>query len=527
MKTESTLSEILAALKVIKRNAAAEALAADEKVTAIVNDSRKAAPGAIFFAISGVEADGHRYVKMAEDKGALAAVTEHFVEDARLPQFVVKNSREALALAAAAFYGNPGKGMNITGITGSNGKSTCTLMMRQVFREAGIEPGVIGSVLYSSKGMEQGAVLTTPDATDLQKFLAEMRDEGVDHVVMEVSSIGRVQQRDAGLRYQVLVFTNLTTDHLNFHGTMENYFQAKREFMLSADENACVIVNADDAYGQRLIEDFRGKRRLITYGMDAEADIWAENVNLKSTFPSFDVVIGQSCMPGLKKEDRRVRLTINTPGKHSVSNALCTFAMGLAHNIAPEKIVAGITKFYGVERRFQCVFNGDYTVFDDRFSNPGNIEVVMNAIMEIMDFDRCHIVYAPRGNRGVEVISENLLEIFKHKDLLSKAIFYNTYSTDVVGPHNEVKPEEKACLSEMMTKEGLTFSTYDTLLGAIQAALDAVQKGELIILAGSQGMDAGARVMLEELSRRHPSWDKEKLMAPVKDRYLGRPGDIK
>ncbi len=369
MDREITLDSIMKRLKPLAQNEAAERLEAsgglNRKITAVVRDSRKVKKDSLFVAIEGFKADGHDYLGMAKEKGALAAVTTRFVPDVELAQFKLENSREALALASAAFYGDPSRDLSVTGITGSNGKTSCSLMLREIFLAAGEDPGLIGTVLYSSKKSQKSAALTTPDATELQALFAEMRDAGNHYVIMEVSSIGRAQYRDAGTHYKVVAFNNISREHIDYHGSFEAYFAAKKSLIMSADPDSYVILNADDPHVISLASECPGK--LITFGHRKDADVRAENLDMTSGFPSFDIKISKRIRPGLLPHERKLHLALNVPGYHSMMNALAAVAMALAHHLDAEAIVKGLTQFHGVERRFQNVFSGKFRVFDDHF----------------------------------------------------------------------------------------------------------------------------------------------------------------
>ena len=222
---------------------------AETEINNVCYDSRLVEKGSLFVAIRGFTTDGHKYIKQAVLNGASAIIAEEETPGIDAIQIIVKNSRKALALASANFFGNPEKKMKIIGVTGTNGKTTSTTLIKQILEKAGHKCGLIGTNGNMIGEKELDTERTTPESRDLYELLSEMQKEGCEYVIMEVSSHSLVLDRVAGLHFSTAVFTNLTQDHLDFHKDMENYFQAKK-LLFSRCDNA--VINVDDPFGKRL-----------------------------------------------------------------------------------------------------------------------------------------------------------------------------------------------------------------------------------------------------------------------------------
>ncbi|HEX6976296.1 MAG TPA: UDP-N-acetylmuramyl-tripeptide synthetase, partial [Vicinamibacterales bacterium] len=246
-------------------------LATRPDVTGIAYDSRQVKPGAVFVALRGVNTDGTRFAPQAIASGAIAVVAETAAPAGVSVEWItVQNARAALAELAAAFYRNPSDDLALVGITGTNGKTTTSYVLASIFEAAGMKCGRIGTIGYSTGGREMDASRTTPEAPELQQMLREMRTQGCAACVMEVSSHALALRRADNLRFAAGVFTNLTRDHLDFHGDMEAYFNAKRRLFEILPDGAVGIINVDDRRGPDLVA---AARRPVTYAIDAAADV--------------------------------------------------------------------------------------------------------------------------------------------------------------------------------------------------------------------------------------------------------------
>lgn len=494
-------------------------------------DSRRVEPGDIFIAVRGYETDGHRYLSQAVAKGAVALVVEERDETLSTPQILVENSRAFQADLACRYYGNPSHQLKLCGITGSNGKTSTSLMYRQIIQETGEACGLLGTVAYEAGSEQVSSAMTTPDSLDLQRYLRQMVDRGIPHAVMEVSSIGLHQDRVKNTQFDRAVLLNLTHEHLDYHGSIEHYFQQKKKLLTSLSPEGVAVLNADDPYSRSLQDELAC--RVLTFGLKNQADIRAENLDLSTGFAHFDLVINPASRNSrsLSKDTStdtflvqaltsgRYPVALQVPGLHSVYNALAAISLALSRGIAPELCCRAISKFRGVERRFQQIYQGDFRVFDDHFANTKNIDMTLSTL-QAMDYNRLVIVYAIRGNRGPKVNRENIETLNTWLSGLKIRSFIPSLSRDVVGHYDIVKPEEISVFQATMRENDLSYELQDTLEAAIDLALQVVQPGDIILLAGCQGMDAGGRLILHKLAEQYPAC-REAILAPLQDRVCG------
>src|SRR5215212_3497369 len=250
------------------------------EISSLAYDARALAPGALFFCVPGARADGHQFAADAVAAGAVALVVERRVE-AHVPQVVVREARAAMAVVADEFFGRPTEHLTIVGVTGTNGKTTTAFLLHAVLSAAGLRPGLIGTIESRVGGERRPAVRTTPEAIDLQRTFREMVDRGDRSCAVEATSHGSELRRLDRVRFDALVFTNLTQDHLDFHGTLERYFEAKRRLFLEGRPRPAAAVNVGDAYGARLASELRASgTEPLTFGLTDDADVRAERLEL-------------------------------------------------------------------------------------------------------------------------------------------------------------------------------------------------------------------------------------------------------
>jgi UDP-N-acetylmuramoyl-L-alanyl-D-glutamate--2,6-diaminopimelate ligase len=342
--------------------------ARDLEIRGLACDSRKVAPGYVFFALHGAKDDGNKYVQDAIARGAIAIASED-VPSAGLPASVawikVPESRRTLAIAAATFFGNPAKAMNLIAVTGTNGKTTTTALIDSILRASGSKTGWFGTIGYHTPLGKYPAPNTTPESLDLQGFLAEIRDTGGKYAIMEASSHALVLDRLWGCHFQSAVFTNLTREHMDFHQNFADYFAAKRRLFEGTGAGApdSAILNADDPYSQGL-EGLASQT--LTYGIEHTADISAKKFQLAFTGLAFTAHTPNG------------KLAISSPlvGRINVYNILAAIGAAQAAGISNETIDAGIRKLENVPGRFQRVDMGqpflvivDFAHTDDALEN--------------------------------------------------------------------------------------------------------------------------------------------------------------
>src|SRR3989475_4827397 len=338
-------------------------------------DSRHVVPETLFVALRGVHADGHRFLDEALAKGASALVVEECppalqqrAQQAGCTVVQVPNSRQAFALLASAYYGHPGRRLRLIGITGTNGKTTTSYIIESILRAAVKAVGVLGTVSYRLGAQEISATHTTPDALELHHLLAQMVKANLSYAVMEVSSHALDQERVWGCRFEAAVFTNLSRDHYDYHGTAEAYYAAKARLFqdLSAVWH---VLNLDDPYGQRLLH--MSQARLLTYGLEGEATLKPSAVRhgLDGIHFTLSTTKGQ--------------LEIASPlvGRHNVYNLLAGIAVAIALDIDAGAIIQGIAQLQRVPGRLERVDCGqNFAVFVDYAHTPDALEKVLQLV---------------------------------------------------------------------------------------------------------------------------------------------------
>src|SRR5262244_1764982 len=263
-------------------------------VEIIAYDSRRVQRRTMFVALRGEKTDGHQFIGHAIDKGASVIVAEREQKDPRVTCLLVENTRSALADFSATFYGQPARKLKLAAVTGTNGKTTTTFLIKHICETGGLRCGLIGTVRYEIGERILPAIRTTPESLDLQELLAQIANAGSKAAAMEVSSHALAQERTRGIEWDVAVFTNLTQDHLDFHGTMENYFEAKAKLFLqlasqSKKSRASAVINIDDRYGEKLLNRIAGKSPVITYGLGLHADFRASNYRTEFAGTSYQL----------------------------------------------------------------------------------------------------------------------------------------------------------------------------------------------------------------------------------------------
>jgi UDP-N-acetylmuramoyl-L-alanyl-D-glutamate--2,6-diaminopimelate ligase len=338
-------------------------------------DSRHVVPETLFVALRGVHADGHRFLEEALAKGATALVVEECspalqqrAQQAGCTVVQVPNSRQVFALLASAYYGHPGRRLRLVGITGTNGKTTTSYIIESILQAAGKAVGVIGTINYRLGAQHLPASHTTPDALQLHELLAQMVQANIDYTVMEVSSHALDQQRVWGCRFEAAVFTNLSRDHYDYHGTAEAYFAAKARLFQDLPA-VWHIINLDDPYGQRLLHMSRA--RLLTYGLEGEGTLKPSAV--------------QHGLAGIRYtlSTTKGQLEIVSPlvGRHNVYNLLAGIAVAIALDIDAGAITQGIAQLQRVPGRLERVDGSqDFAVFVDYAHTPDALEQVLQLV---------------------------------------------------------------------------------------------------------------------------------------------------
>lgn len=340
----------------------------DVEVADITQDSRLVKEGSLFVCVKGSVFDGHTVAKEMLDNGAAAVVVER---DLGLDnQIVVKNSRAVFSPICANFFGNPADKLKLIGLTGTNGKTTTTFLIKQILENVGKKVGLIGTVQNMIGEEIYPAKYTTPDPYELQKLFSQMVKADCEYCVMEVSSQALAQGRVNGLRFAVGAFTNLTQDHLDYHKTWENYFESKRILFKNSD---IAVTNADDQNGLEIIKELQFDK-VVTYAVDKnDATYVAKNVKFKSNGVEYELV-----------GDMIGRCNCPIPGRFSVYNSLCAASCALALGIGFDDVLSAISKSNGVKGRIEVVpTNRDFTIIIDYAHSPDGLENIITSLKEI------------------------------------------------------------------------------------------------------------------------------------------------
>lgn len=431
-------------------------------VNGIAYDSRKVGKGGLFVAIQGFQTDGHQYIPMAAQKGAAAIFIERSVEE--LPKDITviatKNNRAALAAVSAVYYGNPSASMQVMGVTGTNGKTTTTYLVKSVLDRIGRKTGVIGTIENRIKDEVIPTERTTPESLELQALFKKMSDACVDDVMMEVSSHSLDLHRVDGIDFDVAVFTNLTQDHLDYHKTMENYKKAKSLLFMRAKKS---VINLDDAAGAYMAECAKGE--VMTYGIETKGDLQAENIEISAEGTAFTLLY----------QNQKYQVSLHTPGRFSVYNALGAIGACLYLGAPMEEILKGLAENPGVSGRFQAVRSkkGCQAVVDYAHT-PDGLENVLKTAAEFTK-GKIITVFGCGGDRDKT----------KRPIMGRIAGEYSGYCIITSDNPRTEDPEQILTDVEAGTKE--TACPYEKQVDrrkAIERAVALAEAGDVIVIAG-------------------------------------------
>jgi UDP-N-acetylmuramoyl-L-alanyl-D-glutamate--2,6-diaminopimelate ligase len=353
-------------------------------VTGLAYDSRQAKQGDLFFCVPGTVTDGHDFAEEAIAAGAAGLVVEHPLE-LSVPQIVVDDARRAMARIAAAWHGHPADDILLVGITGTNGKTTTAYLLESILAAAGHTTGLIGTIETRVGRTSRPGVRTTPESVDLQALFAEMRDAHVTAVAMEVTSHGLAMHRVEALRFGSVAFTNLSQDHLDFHGNMEDYFAAKRSlFTPERAERGCA--NGDDPFGAKLVE--QAEIPMIAFGQGAQSHVRAENVRMGPFGLEFVIAASGG---GLASSEIKVATPL--VGAFNVTNCLAACTTALQAGLEPGAVEAGIAAVRSVPGRFEAVDLGQpFTVAVDYAHTPDSLDNVLREARRLADNSHGRVV---------------------------------------------------------------------------------------------------------------------------------------
>lgn len=431
------------------------------EIQGIQYDSRKIEPGDLFFCISGFQVDGHQFAASAVEKGAVALLVNRWLPELHVVQILVENTRLAMAQISANYYDNPSKKMKVIGITGTNGKTTTTYMIKNICEHSGMKVGLMGTIMNFIGQEEIQTERTTPESMDLQKLLWEMQTKGCDLVVMEVSSHSLALHRVYGVDFDVAVFTNLTQDHLDFHGTLENYRDAKAKLFAMSQ---CSVINSDDKAAQTMIDASAG--RVMTYGMGEHADLRAVKIALSAKGTEFCTAI----------EGKEVRFATKIPGAFTVYNSLAAVGAALAVEIPVSDIQQGLKKLGGVQGRCEVLDtkSKEYRIILDYAHTPDGLTNIIKAVKGFAK-RRVITVFGCGGNRD----SEKRPIMGKIAVELSDYVIITSDNPRFEKPEDIISDIEKG-VQEHRDKYEIVVDR----IAAIRRAMTIAQKDDIILLAG-------------------------------------------
>ncbi|PYJ94307.1 MAG: UDP-N-acetylmuramoyl-L-alanyl-D-glutamate--2,6-diaminopimelate ligase [Verrucomicrobia bacterium] len=440
----------------------------DRPVESIAYDSRRVQRNGMFVALRGEKSDGHQFIGQAIEKGASVIVAEREGSHPRATFLVVENTRAALADLSAAFYHYPARKLKLAAVTGTNGKTTTTFLTKHICEAAGLRCGLIGTVRYEIGERVLPAIRTTPESLDLVELLAQIRDAGCRAAAMEVSSHALAQDRTRGLEWNVAVFTNLTQDHLDFHGTMMSYFDAKAKLFtqLGAQQKKrkpMAVVNIDDRYGEQLLDKIDKNVAVITYGRGARADFRASNPRVEFSGTSYQLEAG----------GKSYLVRVPLIGRFNVLNSVAALAAANALGISLRDAVLSIGKSSQIPGRLELVpAKRQFQVFVDYAHTPDALRNVLRTLREL-EPHRLIAVFGCGGDRDRQ--KRPMMG-----DIVDQYADYAIITSD--NPRTE---DPNAILAEI--EKGFRSSRYEKIVDrteAIGRAVALAQPRDMVLIAG-------------------------------------------
>jgi UDP-N-acetylmuramoyl-L-alanyl-D-glutamate--2,6-diaminopimelate ligase len=433
--------------------------AAPIEITSLAYDSRSVTPGALFFAVRGVNSDGHEHAAEAVARGAVALVVERPLK-LGVAEIEVGSARDAMAEIAVRFYGDPSAALRVLGVTGTNGKTTSVFLLAGLLSAAGEQCALLGTVKSVIGGREGGVTHTTPEAIDLQSSFAAMRDGGDRACAMEVSSHALAQNRVQGTHFAAALFTNLTQDHLDYHATMEDYFAAKRR--LFAGEVPLRVINLDDPYGRRLLAEHPGA---VTFALSRPADYGARD-------PRFSVAGARFVAT---TPDGELELSSRLPGRFNVSNVLGALATAHSLGVPLDAIAEALPQIAPAPGRFQALDEGQpFTVLIDYAHTPDSLENVLRAARSLSE-RRLLCVFGCGGDRD------------RGKRPLMGRISAELADHTIVTSDNPRSEAPEAIVAEILAgvpAGGVAVETMIDRREAIARAISLAHAGDVVVIAG-------------------------------------------
>jgi UDP-N-acetylmuramoyl-L-alanyl-D-glutamate--2,6-diaminopimelate ligase len=440
----------------------------DRVVESIAYDSRRVQRNGLFVALRGEKSDGHQFIEQAIEKGASVIVTEQEVQHAHATCVVVENTRNALADLGAAFYDRPTRRLKLAAVTGTNGKTTTTFLLKHICEKAGLRCGLLGTVRYEIGDRVLPAVRTTPESLDVQELLAQMVNAGCKAAALEVSSHAIAQNRVRGLEWDVAVFTNLTQDHLDFHGTMENYFEAKSALFTGLVEqktktNATAVINIDDRYGAQLVDRLEKKVPVITYGVGARADFRASNYHAEFAGTSYQ----------LDARGKSYLVRVPLIGRFNVANSMAALAAANSMGISLRDAILSLGRSPQVPGRLEAVLaKRQFQVFVDYAHTDDALLNVLKTLRELSP-KKLIVVFGCGGDRD------------KQKRPLMGRVADQNADYSIITSDNPRKEDPDAIIAD--AEKGFRSDRYEKITDrakAIARAIELAQPRDIVLIAG-------------------------------------------
>ncbi len=434
-------------------------------------DAREVLPGSLFFCVRGSRADGHDFAPAAIESGAVALVVEQPLEIG-VPELVVGDVRAAMAIAADVFFGEPTRRLQIAGVTGTNGKTTTAFVLGSILEAAGRRPGLVGTVEWVVGGERRAAPHTTPEAIELQRLFREMVDAGDESAAVEASSHGSAFRRLDRVRFDALVFTNLSQDHLDLHGSMEAYFGAKRR-LFTGPQPPPAAVNVGDEWGRRLADELEAAHRapLLTFGLGAGAEVRPVDLELGAR--------------GSRFRAAGIEIETTLRGAFNVENVLGAVAAGILLDVDEDAIAAGVAAVAGVPGRFEAIDAGQsFAVIVDYAHTPNSLDIVLQAARDLGG-GRLIAVFGAGGDRD------------RGKRPLMGRVARDRADLAIVTSDNPRSEDPLAIIQDVLQGAGMDVEIDPDRRSAIRRAIGLAAAGDVVVIAGKgheQGQDLGGVV---------------------------------
>ncbi|MEM9481944.1 MAG: UDP-N-acetylmuramoyl-L-alanyl-D-glutamate--2,6-diaminopimelate ligase [Verrucomicrobiota bacterium] len=439
----------------------------ETEISSLCCDSRQAGTGALFAALRGVEVDGHSFIDSAVESGAATILAEEAARG-NTPWVEVEDARAALSAIADIFHDRPSLKLKVAGVTGTNGKTTVAFLLQHILKTAFLRSGLVGTVHYEIGERIEKATHTTPESIDLQRLLAGMVDEGCRSVVMEVSSHALLQKRVNDVEFDVAIFTNLSRDHLDYHGSIEAYFEAKKTlFALAARQlektSPTLVINTDDPFGEKLAREFANDANVVGYGMNTRADFRVADFGFSQKGTEFS----------LEAKGRSMKVRVPLIGKFNIYNAVAAIAAADAMGIQLRQVIRCLEEIPQVPGRMESVAdNARYMVFVDYAHTPDALENALKTVREMMP-RRIYCVFGCGGNRDIP--KRKLMG-----QVASKLADHSFITSD-----NPRKEDPMTIISDVETGfDAQNYEVVEDRKEAIFKAVSVLKPGDMLLIAG-------------------------------------------